>query len=436
MKIKSFGFMAKLMTVLAGIFMFASFSPSLDGRAVVVDEGVMPSGMFAKTVGYLPGDVISVSNANGTGTVDLLVIGALDPSEGVAIMLTPEAAKEVGISKNSNNIVKITKRNSQDERVYGNAVVSTAGELSGEPEKVVKNEPEEIATNPTPYREELFEDSAENPASSVVAAEADGVYEPVAAVPYVEVLNEETEETAEAAEDFANVYAEPVEKAPASAVAEREARLEPEVTETVPAPVYAYKDELPSEKAFDEEETEAAAENQETVMFAEVPSASYEDEYTEETDDDTYEAIVLVPAGANPPAKDDAEKSVLPAVAENVSDDDVINYYDDEQTDTPVVTKTDAVQPAVEDYSSYVVSSLSDLKRNSYYVQVALLSEPANIQQFISRYGKNYPVTIVPTSNGKANQILIGSLSVDEYAVVLERFKSYGYKDAFLRKVK
>ena len=33
-------------------------------------------------------------------------------------------------------------------------------------------------------------------------------------------------------------------------------------------------------------------------------------------------------------------------------------------------------------------------------------------------------------------QLMIGPLSVDEYAVVLERFKLYGYKDAFVRKIR
>ena len=114
----------KILAITAGCLIFASFSPSLDGRAVVVDKGVFPQGLFAKTVGYLPGDIISVTNIAGDKTVDLLVIGALDPSEGVAIMLSPEAADAMGIDKGANNIVKITKRSGQDERVYGNAVIS------------------------------------------------------------------------------------------------------------------------------------------------------------------------------------------------------------------------------------------------------------------------------------------------------------------------
>ena len=39
-------------------------------------------------------------------------------------------------------------------------------------------------------------------------------------------------------------------------------------------------------------------------------------------------------------------------------------------------------------------------------------------------------------ANGKTKQVLVGPVTMDEYKVVLERFKSYGFKDAFLRKVK
>ncbi|MCR4733652.1 MAG: hypothetical protein K5829_01420 [Treponema sp.] len=120
-KIKS---IITILLVLCCCFIFSSFSPSLDGRAVVVEEGVFPQGLFAKTVGYLPGDIISVTNISGEKTVDILVIGALDPSEGVAIMLSPEAAKAIGIDKTNSNIVKITKRSGQDERVYGSAVIA------------------------------------------------------------------------------------------------------------------------------------------------------------------------------------------------------------------------------------------------------------------------------------------------------------------------
>ena len=73
MKNKLFKVVSRVCAVVAGCFMLASFSPSLDGRAVVVEAGVFPQGLFAKTVGYLPGDMISVTNITGDRTVDILV---------------------------------------------------------------------------------------------------------------------------------------------------------------------------------------------------------------------------------------------------------------------------------------------------------------------------------------------------------------------------
>ena len=64
-------------------------------------------------------------------------------------MLSPEAAAAIGINKDSNNIVKITKRSNQDERVYGSAVIASNGNAAStkepepvvEPELVVEHEP-------------------------------------------------------------------------------------------------------------------------------------------------------------------------------------------------------------------------------------------------------------------------------------------------------
>ena len=152
---KLFKDILKLCFVITGCFVLASFSPSLDGRAVVVEPGVFPEGLFAKTVGYLPGDIISVTNITGDTTIDILVIGALDPSEGVAIMLSPEAAEAIGISANANNIVKITKRSNQDERVYGSAVI--ASQKNGADTQPAETKPVEAQpkiTEPEPVQPE------------------------------------------------------------------------------------------------------------------------------------------------------------------------------------------------------------------------------------------------------------------------------------------
>ena len=520
----------KILVVTAGCLMFASFSPSLDGRAVVVDKGVFPQGLFAKTVGYLPGDIISVTNIAGDNTIDLLVIGALDPSEGVAIMLSPEAADAMGIDKGANNIVKITKRSGQDERVYGNAVISksaaaiddlddesfenisaeenseafdeaeaeieeapveeaepeeedaeVADETEAEAEPAVEEEAEEAAEE-TPveeeaedeeaYEEEAF-DEEEAPVEETEAVDEEADEEEFAdetpeefeeeafddeAAPAEEApVEEETPE--EEGFDEEAYDAETPDELPAEEEAEEpeeEAPAEEEAPEEEGFDEEAYDaetpDQLPAEEEAEEPEEEAPAEEafeadelESLPVEAEEPAPVEEEteEAPEESESDEYEAIVLVPVDSNPPESDSDE-------VEDVISETDIDEINEEITLAPVsesinasVSNVTPVTPAetkpagvATSYDKYLVPSLKDLESGKYYIQIAAYGSDENILEVINKYGNNYPITIVPMAGGKTKQVLIGPVSMDEYKVVLERFKSYGFKDAFLRKVK
>lgn len=547
-KIKSF---FKILVVTAGCLMFASFSPSLDGRAVVVDEGVFPQGLFAKTVGYLPGDIISVTNIAGDSTIDLLVIGALDPSEGVAIMLSPEAADAMGIDRGANNIVKITKRSGQDERVYGNAVISKSSaeiedwdddeydsigaeensdafeeeeaeaeesdqaaeeEFAEESEESSEEEFEEPAVDEEEAfdetEEESFEEGTEDTEESeeIPAEEEAPVEEETAeeealdeeALPEEEFADEEEafEEEAVAEEEL------PEEEAPAEEAAEEETEEEfeePEESEEEPAEEEALDseelDELPEEAAEEALEEEAPAEESEEeeseedipeeetldeeafeeeepdqLPVEEEPAAEEEteeapaeeafdedeldalpeetetpaEESVEETESEEYEAIVLVPADSNPPENDNDEVEDVVAENELESIDETITLTPLESSINKSVSSVTPVSPAETkpaaeaetSYDKYLVPSLNQLESGKYYIQIAAYGSDANILEIINKYGSNYPITIVPMANGKTKQVLVGPVTMDEYKVVLERFKSYGFKDAFLRKVR
>ena len=92
------------------IFLIGASKPSLDGRAIVADSGELPSGLFAKSPGYLPGDIVVVTNPQTNISIEVMVFGSFDATEGIAIVLSPEAAKELYISKGSNVIVQVTKK--------------------------------------------------------------------------------------------------------------------------------------------------------------------------------------------------------------------------------------------------------------------------------------------------------------------------------------
>ena len=481
--------MKKLIGIICSLLicgtLFTSFSPSLDGRAIVAEEGVLPQGLFAKAFGYLPGDSISVTSLSSKESVDILVIGALQSKEGIAILLSPEAAVALGISKTTNNVVKITKRSGQlDEAVVGTAVIGSAAEdfASYDNSEETDDDDEEVA------EEFIDEDSVnfavaaeskveETPVDSE-AVEADVEYisatEPEAeeVVAEVEKADETTGEkdvvvitpTEEAAEENslpeeAVAAAPEAEEKSAEEVVEELVEDEEEViaeeyveaddlydfddeTEKVAAPfdealnedydaVKPAEDAVAAVEKAEESETEKTSETLEEEVIAEAfdesKVAAEEDAVVAETEktsdsdeDESYEPIVLVPASANPP------------VAEEKNVEDAETAASVEETAQPVVsTASDSFN-----FDKYIVSSLSDLEKGKYYVQIAMLGSEDNIRSTIKKYGKQYPITLVPLASGKGYQFLIGSLNMDEYGTVLNRFKSYGYKDAFLRRIK
>ena len=496
--------MKKLIGIICSLLicgtLFTSFSPSLDGRAIVAEEGVLPQGLFAKAFGYLPGDSISVTSLSSKESVDILVIGALQSKEGIAILLSPEAAVALGISKTTNNVVKITKRSGQlDEAVVGTAVIGSAAEdfASYDNSEETDDDDEEVAeefidedsvnfavaaeskVEETPVDSEAVEAdveyiSATEPEAEEVVAEVEKADEITdeKVVAEVEKADETTGEkdvvvitpTEEAAEEDslpeeAVAAAPEAEEKSAEEVVEELVEDEEEViaeeyveaddlydfddeTEKVAAPfdealnedydaVKPAEDAVAAVEKAEESEAEKTSEALEEEVIAEAfdesKVAAEEDAVVAETEktsdsdeDESYEPIVLVPASANPP------------VAEEKNVEDAETAASVEETAQPVVsTASDSFN-----FDKYIVSSLSDLEKGKYYVQIAMLGSEDNIRSTIKKYGKQYPITLVPLASGKGYQFLIGSLNMDEYGTVLNRFKSYGYKDAFLRRIK
>ena len=151
------------------------------------------------------------------------------------------------------------------------------------------------------------------------------------------------------------------------------------------------------------------------------------------SDSEDFEAIVLVPSEENPPAVSEkvAVESSENKVSESVKvEQDIVAFYEEpvkpeERAKTEQKTKTSVSQ-------SYKV--IESLPKGSYFVQLAAYKNQENVQNILEKYGSKYPIS-VQESNGK-KIVLVGPLSVDEYGTVLQRFKAFGFKDAFLRKGK
>lgn len=481
---KSFFAFAFVAALLFAQNVFASSSPSLDGRAVVAQSGTFPKGFFAKTVGYLPGDSISVTNPVNGRQVSILVIGSLDASEGVAILLSPEAAEALSIKRDSNNLVKLTKRNGTADTVAnGSAVITNVlqeevEELEDEiaetenafeeMAEVLAEESEEIPSGEFDVDEEIPEDT-ENAVS-----ETEGVFEDIAEKSEKELANVEEipEEAEEESDGIAYERVEdwyiPEDSFDENSEAEEVFDEIPEETEDESDEIvyervedycipedsdgFAESDEIPEEKVemADEIPEDAEKESDEIVYervedycipedsdenLEEIPEEkaelaesenAYEDgnpyleseiSETETAAEDEYEAIVLVPAEENPPEPESGEKE----------------FDKDSVAKAEVSPKSDAKSepPSSTKGSAAYLKSESDLESQKYYVQIAVYTQNENVEQLDALYGRRYPLTIL--DEGARKTVLVGPLGMDEYGSVLERFKLFGFSDAFVR---
>jgi len=85
--------------------------------------------------------------------------------------------------------------------------------------------------------------------------------------------------------------------------------------------------------------------------------------------------------------------------------------------------------------SNFTVPVITKLDSGWYYVQLAAFTGPELIESAINGIDKNYKPVVFNEGENKY-RILLGPLYHGESAAVLQRFKSIGYKDAFVRQGK
>lgn len=489
--------MKKILSLVFAVFtvatIFAAARPSVDGRAVVCEEGEMPKGLFAKTIGYLPGDSVTVTNpANGT-TVDVLVLGSIDSGEGVAILLSSEAAEKLLIKKDSNVQVKITRRTgSIDESVSGTAVLTEESEENvSEPEAeqdIAESEENqdsvEFEEAETPVEENKISESDSEISECETPVEDTETVEPENTEPVKENTDSkaESEVLEEKPEDIENENSEVFDadsfdeesEAPAdeqkgdlSESVETEELSETEYTNTENSPEPSEEDnsekiDAPAPEAQKEPDGEIVEEKKPENLETEEDSASPEsfsedienaetetsDDITEDKEqsehfesealskvDDTeiaeeYAPIVLTPSALNPPETENEN------IEEESRDEPLKEVFVPEQADGKVESVSVVEENAeISGFESFVTTD-AELKKGMYYLQIATLSNEENVANLTEKYGKKYPLALIKQENKNAYRVLVGPLNADEFGMIKERFESYGFKDAFLRKIK
>ena len=463
-----------LLVFLLAVTMFADSKDVVEGVIEVADEGKFPAGHFGQAAGYLPGDSIFVSNPATGVTLQFLNLGTLDSAEGVAVLLSKESAKTLGLDKDKNVRCKLNMRyGSFDESVVGQAVIdeSDAARMNDKKENAelakadVEVPAEEKAAEPVAVEEipaETVEAVAEEtvPAAGVPLIEEEEIAEET-----VEDIPAETEEAVAVAveseeeiiedyemddEDFAGTK-KAVEAPSPAEIAEVEEEKENTAEEIVAAEAVteeavaaeAVNEEAVNEKAVTEEavteETiaeEVPAEEKtapvvEESVLAEVETKAVEEENVAE--DEEYAPIVLVPTEKVVPETTPAETVEIESTMSSREETavSVVPVAESAAENKIEVAETRTASPKTS-FEKYIVESESLLPKNRWYVQIASYGNVENIEKTVSKYSK-YPLNLVPNGKG-AYRVIVGPLNEDEYASVLKKFKAFGFKDAFLRK--
>ena len=303
-------------SVLFLLLFVSSSKPSLDGRAVVAAQGELPPGLYVKSAAFLPGDTVLITNPAAKVSIEALVFASFSASDGIAVVLSPEAAKLLFIERGSNSIVQVTKNGGDMElsvlsKAYDALPLAEepAVEAVGAIEDVQPDRPAEVAET-----DEVPAESASEKSELAEVAEAQPAETEDTSVftPFAEQSTEEVEQPQIAESD--EVLPEP-DEAPAevaAAPAAEEDSAEPEI----PADIEAKneKSELAEAQAAESEEAPAEEAPAEEVP-AEIAAA---DEVPAESEEVTED---IVEVAAAPVAKEESAEPEIPADSEDKNEE-------------------------------------------------------------------------------------------------------------------
>ena len=479
----------KIVIMIAAAFLISASKPSLDGRALVASSGELPPGLYVKAAAFLPGDTVLITNPAAKVSIEALVFGTFSPSEGVAVILSPEAADVLLITKDSNSIVQLTKSGGDTEHSvlakafdktsppvsaqepaddsvpYENYVKSEApaktepvtpevqdGQTSDvvEPAEAsvpIAQEPEHIAQTDTAETVSQTEVASAEAASSAVTskeAASSEVASSEASSP------EESFETEQVFTPFADIASSKVPE-PESAAENPPAEIPVEPAEPSAVPEEELSPIAVSEAVYDEplvETTVSSASDTETPIDeqpaeSEVPLYTEAEQplYTETEIPEAEEAQslsqpnVLITAEDNPPVFEESVESDEDFVA---SKNDLPDYFTSSQEDEASFNEKPLYSENVYfDTDSHLIDGIDAFGTGSYCIQLATYKNKAYIAEVFEKYGDKYPIRLLKSEKiPEAYQVLIGPLNKDEYPVILKRFVSRGFKDAFVRSVR
>jgi cell division septation protein DedD len=424
-----------------------------EGAAAVAPGSELPeTGFYTATNSFPRNTVVDITNLENGKSVRVIVAAGLE-SSGLLAVLSGSAAESIGLLNSSIGRIRMSQPSDQfaysrfKEGMASSAVPAAApqtafaGDTAAVPQEdyAAQNAAETVYGNGgedseyTTEAESADEGNYTTGAAQYTALSADtggnavSQYEPEPETGlYPVAYNMEPEweydiydETA----DIPNVFSPPL--AGGDEGIERNA-----------APLYiaqAYRNSL----SLDEPQI-FLSEFEETPVSPSQPAGPSPSASTPPAGGDNYQ-YSLVPSEERLPEAGQqhviAPENIIPPV-ESPSG---IPLYNEGYTYVPVIPPSSSPTPVYappSDFSPFAVPLISSLEQGKFYVQLGAFSRAEVVEDELARIGASYPLVVqnIGTDEKPVFRILLGPLNQGESGAMLQRFKSVGYSDAFVRR--
>jgi len=461
MKIKLF------VCIIAALLLLTGLSP-WEGAGAIAPGGELPEeGFFVATNSFPRNTIVDITNIETNKTIRVIVANNLD-SPGLLAIVSKEAAESIGMRTGSISRIKMvqpsdpiafsrfTEGLGSDFLNFGSgssvAEESLLEEIYREdayraPEVTVQEENRPIRpalTGPNyiidrEWREESYTVTEYTPLSApsyVPAPFPETAPEPVNEVTepirimedpplYIveDIFREREREITNAIEpNFVttveqNIVTVPEPVRPVETVMEPVVET-PVIAEVIPeTPVTTPVEEIVTEIAIVEEtydhyiDTHLA--NEQPYEYSLLPSEEKVPEYPHSID-----PALVIPEIVNvPPVQQETIYGINPALI------------------IPEPTRAASPTAAVVTDTVFSVPRVNELNPGAYYVQIAILNSIDAVEEVITPNVRTYKPVILNAGDNQFH-VLLGPLNQGESAAVLQRFRSIGYTDAFVRHVR
>jgi hypothetical protein len=406
-----------------------------EGNAGIAAASEFPGkGLYARSDMFPKNTVVLIENLETGIKVRAVVTGPSGVS-GLVALLSPETASALNVRSGSVSRVRISIPTVVSEKAatgvtegepsstvadpdVNPAVAAGAGaiplaSIAGENENpLMPLDAEEGAAN-------AAVETAETPASEAAPDAGPIGNEAVASESGVAAEPTESASSIVAGGDGDAAAGGEAEAAPAVVAAAVPVTASEEAEETTVAPEEASSDAIVAEGEYAAPEaTGSDTYYDEPELASGETAVPFEDELPVEE-----ESVALVPTEMNPPSSVNPSPEPAPAAVAPVT------------ALAPTAGNVRAAEPAkAETAAAFAALPLvGTLAKGSYYVQVASYADPVNAKKLVDGYSGKYPM-VVEKGNDAKLKVCIGPVKKDEYGAIIERFRSLGFRDAFVRK--